>query len=211
MLETREKNVGLSKKSVLTASESYKFLSVHLPISIFLDDICDIFSASIPSIAMNVYNRPKRSLKRKSLSEEVLFGSINAAIGDNQEKLIISADYKPSKKSNGRPEYFTLPQIIDNAPCIVVKWADDEECVEKLEILLEMRENYLYDLIPWILNVIRPNENESDSKIKEYIKTIWKSPKTVQFYLFFHCFERYPLKLMRLFDFRLEFSDWYIC
>ena len=163
---------------------------------------------------MSLNVRPKRQVTRKSLNEEDLFESINHAIGDDYPKLVISDDYKPMQRVNGRPEYFTEPQIINNEPCIIVKWVGDQECMEKLQTLVNLKEKYLYDLIPWILSNIKPNECESDSIIKEYIDTIWRCTKTVSFHTFFFCFCLY-LKIVYvlpcLSDYRIEFPDWDVC
>ena len=96
---------------------------------------------------------------------------------DNVEefKLSIECDYRPKDPSNMTPEYFIFNPNTSNASPITVKWNEkNTECDSSLDDLIATKENYLYQVIPWLLDKTSNNTKNVCENVKSCITNVWK-------------------------------------
>ena len=101
-----------------------------------------------------------------------------------QAKLVISNNYRVAKKTHRIPVYFIDPGFDVNTGKVTigVKW---KKCSYEhsvfLNDLIVLKEKYLYELIPWIVNQLSNKNDETSKRIVDYINTVYKSVKSVEF------------------------------
>ena len=88
-----------------------------------------------------------------------------------QFKLSVKCDYHaPTYPNNMTSQYFISNPNASDVSLIAVKWCEKNmEIDSNLDDLIATKENYLYQLIPRLLDQLRNNTNNSFSNIKPCI------------------------------------------
>ena len=90
-------------------------------------------------------------------------------------KLSIECNHHALTTPNMTPQYFISNSSASHVSLIAVKWHEKNMGIDSTsDDLSATNENYLYELILWLLDQIRNNTNISFQNIKSCINNLWK-------------------------------------